>query len=377
MVPADKKYLQSRDLVEGVDRMPPYDFHDGFKQLKGAKNGTGDRVPVFAQLHEFAMKWNGISGKIFYTSPEIYVKGILDMARAFEIDTPDIGWDVYHLEAEALGAKVFFYENQSPALDQSKPLIENEKDLAKLKTPDPYSSGRFPFALDCLHIFKKLTGVPSPITFCAPFSLAALLVGYEKLVMAIYERPDFVKKVLHFLTEAVIAPFIQAAFKEFEDCPSADGADALASLPFLTQDMLDEFCIPYILRLKKICGRDVSVKNWWGDSYAKDLDRFWNQKLAVSPGVLEVQDPDLFKIGPERAMDFARQNDLSVIFGVDQRLLAEDSIEEVENRVKTYIRTGAKHKKFVLYLCNLNRDTPEGNIKAAIKAAKKFGRYNT
>jgi hypothetical protein len=69
--------------------------------------------------------------------------------------------------------------------------------------------------------------------------------------MAIYERPDFVKKVLHFLTEAVIAPFIQAAFKEVEDCPSANGADALASPPFLTQDMLDEFCIPYILRLKK------------------------------------------------------------------------------------------------------------------------------
>jgi len=356
--------------------MPPYDFHDGFKQLKGAKNGTGDRVPVFAQLHEFAMKWNGVSGKIFYTSPEIFVKGILDTASAFGIDIPDNSGDAYHLEAEALGAKIMFYENQSPAMDQSRLLIENEKDLAKLKAPDPYSSGRLPFALDCLRIFKELTGTTSSFTFCAPFSLAALLVGYEKLVMAIYERPDFVKKVLHFLTEAVIAPFIQAAFKEFEDCPSADGADALASLPFLTQDMLDEFCIPYILRLKKICGRDVFVKNWWGDSCAKDLDRFWNQKLAVSPGVLEVQDPDLFKIGPERVMNFAKQNDLSVIFGVDQRLLAEGSVEEVENRVKTYIHTGAKQKKIVLYLCNLNRDTPEKNIKAAVDTVKKSGQYN-
>ena len=242
--------------------MPAYNFSDGFEQLKGAKNGTGDRVPVFAQLHEFAMKWNGVSGKTFYSSPEIYVKGILDMVSAFDIDIPDIVWDAYHLEAEALGVKVFFYENQPPALDQSKPLIENEKDLAKLKTPDPYSSGRFPFALDCLHIFKELTCVPFSIAFCAPFSLAALLVGYEKLVMAIYERPDFVKKVPHFLTEAVIAPFIQTAFKEVEDCPSASGADTLASLPFLTQDMLDEFCIPYILRLKKTCARDVSMKNW-------------------------------------------------------------------------------------------------------------------
>ena len=107
--------------------MPAYNFSDGFEQLKGAKNGTGDRVPVFAQLHEFAMKWNGVSGKTFYSSPEIYVKGILDMVSAFDIDIPDIVWDAYYLEAEALGVKVFFYENQSPALYQSKPLIEKRK----------------------------------------------------------------------------------------------------------------------------------------------------------------------------------------------------------------------------------------------------------
>ena len=76
-------------------------------------------------------------------------------------------------------------------------------------------------------------------------------------------------------------------------------------------------------------------------------------------------------------MNFIRQNDLLVIFGVDQRLLAKGSVLEADNRVKTYIHTGSKQKKFVLYLYNLNRDTPEENIKAAIKAARKFGRYNT
>jgi len=355
--------------------MSIYNFNDGFQQLEGTKNGTGNHVPVVAQLHEFAMKWNGISGKIFYTSPEIYVKGILDLVWTFGIDIPDIGWDAYHLEAEALGAKVFFYENQSPALDQSKPLIENEKDLAKLKIPDPYSSGRLPFALDCMRLFKESTQMPSPVYFCAPFSLAALLVGYEQLVLSIYDKPGFAKNVLRFLTEEVIAPFIRAAFTEFEDCPSADGADALASLPFLTQDMLDEFCIPYILRLEEICGRRVVVRNWWGDSYAGDLERFWHQKLMVSPDILEVQDPDLFNIGPEKAIKFARQNNLSVIFGVDQNLLAKGSVEEVENRVKEYIRIGAKQKRFILYLCSLNRDTPEENIKAAIRTAKKYGQY--
>ena len=95
----------------------------------------------------------------------------------------------------------------------------------------------------------------------------------------------------------------------------------------------------------------------------------------MSPDTLEVQDPDLFKIGPEKVSDFARQNNLSVIFGVDQNLLARGSVKEVENRVKEYIRIGARQKRLILYLCNLNRDTPEKNIKAAIRAAKKYGQY--
>lgn len=75
-------------------------------------------------------------------------------------------------------------------------------------------------------------------------------------------------------------------------------------------------------------------------------------------------------------MNFARQNDLSVIFGVDQHLLAKGSVVEVENRVKTYIHIGAKQKKLIIYLCNLNRDTPEKNIKAAVDTVKKSGQYN-
>lgn len=353
-----------------------YDFTDGFRQLTGAHDGTGDRVPVFAQIHEFAMQRSTVSGKTFYTSPEVYVRGILETVNAFDIDIPDIVWDAYNLEAEALGVNVIYPDNQSPVLDQSQTVIESEKDLAKLKAPDPYASGRLPFALECMRVFKALAGVPSPLTFCAPFSLAALLVGYEKLVLAIYDNPRFVTRVLDFLTEQVLVPFINAAFQEFEDCPGADGADALASLPFLTQSMLDEFCIPYILRLKEICGPRVVVRNWWGDAYTDDPESFWFQKLKVSPGVLEVQDPDLFKIGPERVMDFAQKHNLTVIFGIDQKLLAQGSAAEIKQRVKTYVRIGARQKKLIVYLCNLNRDTPPENIRAAVGTVKQFGHHD-
>jgi len=356
--------------------MPAYDFNEGFLRLKNVPIGQADRPPVFAQMHEFAMGYCDVSGVKFYQDAELYVRGILDTAKAFQIDIPDIVWDAYNVEAEALGVKVFFSENSSPALDQT-PLIQNESDLAKLKIPNPSTSGRYPWVRDCMQVFEELTGVPTPLTFCSPFSLATLLVGYEKLVMQAYTNPQFVHKVLTVITEEVIAPFINTVFQKFPQCPAADGSDALSSLPFLTEAMLKEYSVPYILKLKELCGDQVLVRNWWGDSYARDLEGFWDQKLEVGNSVLEVQDPDLNKIGPDRVVAYALKKEVPIIFGIDQTLLSSGTPAEIEKRIKSYIEIAGEHKKLIIYLCNLNYNTPEENVIAAIQAVNKYGYYSS
>ena len=40
-------------------------------------NGVPDRIPLCAQLHEFAMKELGIGAQKFYTTPEILAAGTL------------------------------------------------------------------------------------------------------------------------------------------------------------------------------------------------------------------------------------------------------------------------------------------------------------
>lgn len=354
--------------------MGEYNFNQGFKRVARTMKGEGDCPPVFAQLHEFALQQSNESGVKFYQDPEIYVRGILNTTKNINLDIPDIVWDVYNIEAHALGGKIIFEEKASPVLDQT-PMIENEKDLAGLKIPDPEKSGRYPWAMACLEIFRELTGISSPHNFCAPMSLATLLMGYEKLVVAIYTHPDFVHKVLTVLTEEVIAPYINAVFKKFKNCPAADGSDALSSLPFFTQDMIENFSVPYILRLKELCGEKVVVRNWWGDSFSKNVDAFWDIKMRIGNQVLEVQDPDLFKVGTGKVMAYAKKKGCPVIFGVDQTLLATGSPEEIKMRVKNYIKIGGKERKLILYLCNLNFATPVENINAAMSAVKESGTY--
>ena len=94
------------------------------------------------------------------------------------------------------------------------------------------------------------------------------------------------------------------------------------------------------------------------------------RSLRVGNNVLEVQDPDLNKIGVERVMAFASEKNVPVILGIDQNLLSTGKPGEIENRIQTYLNAAARHKKVILYLCNLNYSVPDENVHAAVRTAR-------
>lgn len=352
--------------------MAEYDFSEGFKRLSDAVNGTADGIPFCAQMHEFSMQHRGVPARDYYATAEHLVRGPLEAARDYGFDAPDLCWDVYNTEAEALGQKVVYFDDRAPACDHSEPLIKNEADLAKLKAPDPFSAGRMPVTFESMRLFKELTGETPTASFTAPLTLATQLVGFEKLVYFIYRKPDFVREILAFITEEVLATYINAVLGEFPDAPTADLADAIASPPFLTVEMMEEFSIPYILRLRELCGDKVIVQNWWGDSRVDDLEKFLGLKLKVCPRFLKCQDPDLDKVGAGPVKAFAEANDVALIFGLSNNLLHDGPAEAIEERIRHYLEVGGGNGRFILYLCSLSAQTPPEHVRAAIAAVKKY-----
>ncbi len=331
-----------------------------------------DNVPFIAQMHEFSMRESGIPGDVFYTDARQFVRGICETAERFDFDTPSFIWDVYNVEAQALGCNFVTFKDMAPAIENSDPLIKTESDLARLKAPDPYSSGRMPMVLDIMHEIKTQTGMTPMPCYCAPFTLASHVMTFENLIVQIQENPAFVHKVLTFLVDEVLAPYMNVLLKEFPDAPLADGSDAVASLPFITQDMLDEFALGYIERLQTQTIRPAICDNWWGDSYTGNLHQFWEQKLRAAPPYLKVQDPDLFKIGVQPVIDYAAKSDLPIVLGVDNNLFQNGPREEIESRVHEYMEAIEEVGKGALYLCSLSAVTPAENVEIAIKAAKRF-----
>ena len=352
-----------------------YGFQVGAKRLEKAMKGIPDRVPVYAQMHEFAMNELGYQAKNFYTTPEILTPAILEIAERYGIDVAFIDYDVYNIEVEALGQKVIYFENDIPDVDRTAPLITGPDDLNKIRTPDFDTTGRFTQVIEMHTIFEKMTGVTPSLQFCAPFSLAANIRGVENLIRDILMAPDFARDLFDAIVEEVVAPWILYQKKHFPHVTSIGGSDAFASLPILNMKIYEEWVVPYILRLRKICGPEVYVPNWVGEKFLKKPEDLLALKLQVSPNFLEGQDPDVAALGPALYKAYAEENDVSLILGVGASFMDSSTSDEVYQRVKHYVEVGGENGRFALYLCNLSATTPPENVIAAVKAVNQYGCY--
>ena len=355
-----------------------YDFTAGVRQYKAIMDGKdAEFIPVTTQMAEFCMKYGGHNGRKFFSDPELFVRGNLDVQQEFGFDIPDMVWDVYSVEAEALGGDMAWFDELYPALDNTRPLITNEMELAKIKAPDPFKTGRMPWVLDVLQLCQELTGFAHHIHYCAPINLCAQVMQFEKMVVAIAERPKFVHKVMDWLVEEVLAPYINAYFKVVPGAEIANGKDAVGSLPFITEEMVHEFSVPYLEKLRKLTGnrRGLRCDNWWGDAFAENAEEYWDIKLQVTPQYLKVQDPDCFRVGTERIRKYADQKGCALSFGVGTLLLQKGTKEDITRRVHEYMEVGSRGpygKKFFLYFCSFSAQTPTENVRAAIEAVKSF-----
>jgi len=340
--------------------------------------GIPDRVPVCAQMHEFAMQEIGAQPREFYRNPEMLVCGTLEVQDKFGIDVPVLDYDVYNIEAEAIGQKIVFGENHMPDVDRTRPMIRDRDDLGKIRTPDFDTDGRFANVIEMNRIFREVIGGQTEATlrFCAPFSLAANIRGIEQLLMDIYTDPDFARSLFDRVVEELLAPWILHLKKEFPHATSISGDDATGSLPIVNLEILRDWIVPYVLRLQEICGPEIYVPNWVGEHNLKNPQEMLDIKRQACPGFVEGQDPDVEKLGPELYKSYAEKHNEPLILGIGAGFLALASPVEVAKRVKYYIEVGGKGGRLVLYLCNLGATTPPENIRAAIQAVHDFGSYS-
>ena len=126
-----------------------------------------------------------------------------------------------------------------------------------------------------------------------------------------------------------------------------------------------------MIRLRELCGPNVYVPNWVGESYLKNPEELLDLKRQVCPEFVEGQDPDVEKLGPGFYKKYAAKHNLPLILGIGAVFLVTATPAEVAGRVKYYIEAGGKNGRLILYLCNLGATTPPENVTAAVEAVRQ------
>lgn len=345
-------------------------FQEGARRLAAAMEGVPDQTPITAQIHEFTMRQLGVPARRFYTRPDILVPGELAIQQAYGIDVATLTYDIYTIEAEALGQKVVYSDDFVPDVDRSAPLLRGPEDLARIRTPDFERTGRFSQVIDMFSRFRSLTGLEPTLGFTAPFTLAANVRGMEQLLSDIYGEPQFAAALFERLCQEVLAPWILHQHHKFPNASTVRGADATASIPIVNLRLLQQWALHYVLRLRELTGLHVTVANWVGESLLKQPAGMLDLKLEACPGVLQGQDPDVERLGPEFYRAYADSRGVSLTLGIGASFLAQAMPEEIGARVRHYVRAGGPGGRFSLYLCNVGGATPPGNLRAAVAGAR-------
>jgi len=112
---------------------------------RAAQTTVDNHLDIGAQINDHSASLFGVSADVFFKDADIFTQAQLLVTDYYTLDTLSNFWDVYNVEAEALGQKIVYYPDGLPDIDRTQRLLSRPSDLDRLHPPDPYKSVRMPW----------------------------------------------------------------------------------------------------------------------------------------------------------------------------------------------------------------------------------------
>jgi uroporphyrinogen decarboxylase len=339
---------------------------NSYERIMAALEGKRpDRTPVFPLVRDWVIRQAGFTVSEAIQDITKYVYAQFFCLKKFGYDAVrDLS--AIHAESEAMGSTLKIPEDDAPSVVDFA-VKDYDRDVPKLKIPNPWTDGRLPAILEGIRQLKGMCGTRVPLIayIQAPFRHAAMLRGADELMRDTYKRPDKVKELLEITTVCQIVYGIA--------CTHA-GADIIfISDPTSSGDAIsiktwEEFALPYTTRVVQAVKR-AGVKvimHICGDT----SDRL--QSLA-STGV------DCLSLDSKVDFSYARKvlgSKFPLMGNVDPAFtLAFKGAGEVENESCEVIEKAGMDGGLILSSgCSVPSITPAENIEAMVRAAREgFG----
>jgi MtaA/CmuA family methyltransferase len=265
-------------------------------------------------------------------------------------------------EAPDCGAKVQFFDDQPWAMDESRALLADKSDQARLMLPDPRTASHMRDRIDGLALLKEKVGREKIVEGWVegPCGASADLRGINRLMLDFYDDPVFVRELFDFVLELALR-FGRAQVDAGADLIGI--GDPAASL--VGPRVYEEFVWPYELRLVEglhdagarvrlhICGNTRRILGALGRLGCDIVDIDSSVPIVEAREKMGAQQVLLGGIDPVRVL----QN------GTPQKVL--EAVAECHRQAGPRYIAGAG--------CEVPPDTPPANLLALARYAEQAG----
>ncbi len=203
-----------------------------------------DRVPLFPLMMFFAADRAKISYRRFSTDASALADAQLNIFESYCVDAVTVCSDSDRVSGD-MGAQIQYPENGTPYLAQ--PLVTCEADFDALKRPDPLKpNSRMKERIDSVEMLAKAVGKQALVLGWVemPFAEVCEWVGLQDLMYMLYDEPEFVHRMLEFITDIEIEYALAQLSAGAHMIGCGDSAASLVSPP-----QFREFILPYQQRV--------------------------------------------------------------------------------------------------------------------------------
>ncbi|OGP99757.1 MAG: hypothetical protein A2026_04275 [Deltaproteobacteria bacterium RBG_19FT_COMBO_46_12] len=337
--------------------------------LSAARMEEPDEVPVsLLTSARLFSRFYGIKVFKFFHDPKLMLEATLHTMKRF----PDIVffpglWADYGIvvEPSAFGSRIYWPENFVPYVKGE--LLKNPEDIRGFEPPDPKTDGLMPFVLESIQYIQKHAPKGFKYLYAiarGPFQVASCLRGPTEFLIDLRVRPDIAHKLIEVCTETTIQ-WLKVQLEVIDHPIGIFVPDDVAS--FLSPELFEKFGLPAYKRI-------FSEFNGLLKVYHNDADSTHILDLLAQC------DFHVFNFSPATAIEVVKKGigkKACLMGNVDPvNVLLRGTPETVEEECKRCIQIGAPGGGYILSLGGgPSMETPEENIEAMVKAAKKYGRY--
>lgn len=320
-----------------------------------------DRLPCCLDGGETMAPMMGFSIKDYYFSSEMMAKQEIYMYRTFGTDGVGLSNTLRGM-AEAMGAEIRYSDDNIAQL--AKPAL-TLKNIDEAKLIDVDKDGRFHIILEGLKILQAELGQECPIsaTVTGPFTIAAMVLGTEHLLMGMLKKPDKIHQLLDVIVEnnrryidRLLGLGVGIGF-----------ADPVSTTMIISADQYRQFSLPYFQKnvdyIKShgggcglhICGTSRGI---WEDIATTGIGCFGPDNVEDMAEAKRVLGPHMGIQGNVPPVDVMKNGTPMDVINA-----AFDSMERAWDSPKGFTLTSG---------CQMPVGTPQENMHALMDAARIF-----